>query len=274
MTPRIGVAYSAYVPRLIDDHPGLFDYAEVSFEMVQHIGALPDCSRAPLLLHSASLNLAGTVDASDATLDGLVAFAEAARAPWVSEHIAYLSAADPDGEQVVDLGFTLAPALNDETLERILRNAARFRARTALPLLLENPPLYLDMPDSTMSVPEFLQALCRASDADLLLDLSHFCIACINTGRDPHAELAGVPLERVRQVHVSGYVIDESGDAWDDHLTVASGVELELLETVARHAPLEAITLEYNWSPKFPPATVVSEAARVRAALAHGRVAV
>lgn len=272
MMPILGLAYSPYVPRLIENDPDVFDYVEVPFEMIRHGGGLPASCGKPLLMHSASLDLAATAPVADATLDEVVRQAEIAVAPWVSEHIAYLSATDPQTGAVVDLGFTMAPSFNESTLRRILHGAARFRARTNLPLLLENPPVYLEMPDTTMSLPEFLGALCRESDVDLLLDLSHFCITCNNLGRDAHDELLAVPLERVRQVHLSGYVVDANGDAWDDHVSVASDLEFALLDVVMRRAPVEAITLEYNWSSQFPADVVLSEAARLRSAL--GRAAV
>jgi uncharacterized protein len=130
-------------------------------------------------------------------------------------------------------------------------------------MLLENPPQYFVTPGSTMQQPEFLAALSSRSEVGLLLDLSHFLITATNAGFDPHSALEGVPLERVREIHLSGVRV-EGGAAWDDHGTVAPPEVFALLDRALARAAPAAITLEYNWPAAFPRATVLADLRRVR----------
>jgi hypothetical protein len=109
----------------------------------------------------------------------------------------------------------------------------------------------------------FLAALCRDSDVDLLLDISHLLITTHNTGADPLRSLQRLPLERVREVHLSGIAV-ERGVAWDDHGAPASTEAFELLAYVLERARPAAVTLEYNWAGCFGDDVVVRDIERVR----------
>ena len=99
-------------------------------------------------------------------------------------------------------------------------------------------------------------------DAGLLLDLSHFAITSLNTRVDAMKEIERLPLERVVEIHVSGYN-EQSGVVWDDHAAPAPPLVFDLLERVAARARPRALTLEYNWL-TFPTALLVSHIERSR----------
>jgi uncharacterized protein (UPF0276 family) len=64
-------------------------------------------------------------------------------------------------------------------------------------------------------------------------------------------------------VHISG--IDEHDDgSWDDHARRAPEIVHQMLDHVLQRARPRAITLEYNWSSRFPEAFLSEELARVR----------
>jgi uncharacterized protein (UPF0276 family) len=109
----------------------------------------------------------------------------------------------------------------------------------------------------------FLAAICRNSDVDLLLDVSHLLITTCNTGTDPFRALERLPLGRVREVHLSGIAV-EQGVAWDDHGTAASDEAFELLSFVLERARPAAVTLEYNWAGSFGDGVVVRDIERAR----------
>ncbi len=264
-TPRIGLAYAAYVPELVRRRPGLVDHVEIPFERLRHDPATARViGLVPTVLHCASLSVAGVVPATDAVIDQVRAWAVRTATPWVGEHLAFVRAPglEPDDDPV-DIGYTVAPPLHAAAVERVAAACARYQAALGVPLLLENPPQYFATPGSTMDQPTFLTALCARSDVGLLLDLSHFFITMRNTGVDPFRAIEAMPLERAREIHLSG-VREEESTAWDEHGTVAPPEVFELLAIALRRARPEAITLEYNWSAEFPEEVVVSELARTR----------
>ena len=264
---RIGLAYGAGVPAFLEANPGLVDYVEVPFEQLRHAPRLAAIQDAiPLILHCASMSIAGFVPAADAVIDAIGSEAARTRTPWIGEHLAFVSA---DGltegapGAATELTYTVCPQLSEETVERVAENLAALQPRMPVPLILENSPQYFAVPGSTMSMVEMIGRVAERCDVGLLLDLSHFLITSLNTDVDARAELDRLPLERVVEIHVSG-MSRQSGVMWDDHAEPAPAMVFELLEQALRRARPRALTLEYNWSPTFPHAIMRAQIERAR----------
>ncbi len=270
---RVGLAYGPGVPEFIRANPGLVDYVELPFEQLRHD---PRCASVqesvPVVLHCASMSVAGFVPPADTTLDAIVRQAERTRTPWIGEHLAFIAADALEGGpgdragSPTALTYTVCPQLSQETVERVARNLTALQPRFRAPLILENSPQYFTVPGSTLSMVDFIGEVFSRCDVGLLLDLSHFLIAMLNTGAQAAGEIERLPLERVVEVHISGLNV-QSGLAWDDHATPAPAVVFELLERVLARARPRALTLEYNWSPSFPQAILRAHIDRVRGLL-------
>jgi hypothetical protein len=264
---RVGMAYSPSALAFSRAHPGLLDYLEIPFEQLRHdpsVVAIGD--EIPLVLHCASLSVAGFVPPTDALVAAVAAATEGTRTPWVGEHLAFLSADTLDAEEgahPTQLGYTVTPQYSEEVLGQVVANLDRLKDRIPAPLIVENSPQYLNLPGSTMTMVEFIAALARASDVGLLLDLSHFAITGHNLRHDIDASLDAYPVERVIEVHMSGHSI-QSGIMWDDHARAAPEASFKLLHRVLERARPRAITFEYNWGDRFPPKIVAAHIGRAR----------
>ena len=103
--------------------------------------------RIPLILHCASMSVAGFLPPSAATLDAIAAETARTATPWIGEHLAFISA---DGLNEDDAGsvaptsltYTVCPQLSEETVERVAENFAALQPRFPVPLILENSPQY------------------------------------------------------------------------------------------------------------------------------------
>jgi uncharacterized protein (UPF0276 family) len=267
-TTSIGLAYGPSVPQFIDANPQLIDYVEVPFELLRHAPHLSSIQEAvPVILHCASMSVAGFVPPDDVTLDAINREAERTQSPWIGEHLAFISADGLDmetdtGGSPTALTYTVCPQLSEETVERVADNLASLQPRFGVPLILENSPQYFNVPGSTMPMVDFIGAVLARCDVGLLLDLSHFLITMLNTGADADKEIERLPLERVVEIHISGLNV-QSGIVWDDHATPAPATVFSLLERVLERARPRAITLEYNWSPSFPQSILKTHIERV-----------
>jgi uncharacterized protein len=268
----VGMAYSPAAAQLARLREGLVDYLEIPFEQLRHVPALAAVQEEiPLMLHCASLSMAGFVDPDPALVGAVADEAKRVRAPWISEHLAFITAEPFDGgageARPTELTYTLCPQLSEEVLRRVADNLDAVAPRLPVPLILENPPQYFEVPGSTMTMVEFIGALVERTGVALLLDLSHFAITASNMGFDPARELDRLPLETVVEVHMSGHSL-QSGVMWDDHATAAPDSSFALLEQLLKRTRPRAITFEYNWGDGFPPALVESHIERARAMLA------
>ncbi len=276
----VGVAYSALVDRLVAREKDVADFVEIPFEQLVHMPtAIEICARVPVVLHCASLSLAGNLPPDGAVVEQLAHWIEATKTPWLGEHLAYVRAdgawkqvaehaAIASSSQAVqskfDVGYTVSPQFSDAILERVSVAAAHWGKQFGLPVLIENGPVYFEMPGSTMPQFAFLRRLCAQTETDLLLDLTHFAITCGNFGLDPFSALNELPSERVVEVHLSG-MTRQAGILWDDHSEAAPPLVFSLLELLLQRATPQAITIEYNWDSDFPAEILQRDIGRVRA---------
>jgi uncharacterized protein len=264
----LGLAHGPGVLEFLSGRRDIVDYLEVPFEQLRHtpeLGALQES--VPVILHCASLSIAGFVPPSEATVEAIQREADRTQTPWIGEHLAFVSAdgihEEPDRDTApTNLTFTLCPQLSEETIDRVAENLNALRARFPVPLILENSPQYYPMPGSTMSLTEFVARVAERCDTDMLLDLSHLMITSANTGTDAAAELDRLPLERVVEIHMSGMSV-QSGITWDDHAVPAPEEQFQLLERTLGRAKPRALTIEYNWS-ALPEPVLLSHVAKTR----------
>ena len=277
----IGLAYSPGVVAYVHDHPDLVDYIEVPFEQLRHTPEVAKLQEhIPLVLHCASMSVAGDARPTEKTLEHIQYYAEKLRTPWIGEHLAYMSAnpvhihdraaltGDPDAsdEEPVSLHYTVCPQLSQTTLDRTVSNVKALSKRFDTPILFENSPQYFAVPGSTMPINDFIASFFDRVDNGMLLDLTHFIVSAHNNGYDASEEIEKMPLERVVEMHISGYSI-QSGVAWDDHAISATEQVFSLLSQVLKRANPRAITFEYNWDSEFPPTLISRHIKRVRAML-------
>lgn len=270
---HLGLAYGPGILEFMESNPGAVDYVEMPFEQLRHSPDLASIQETiPIILHCASMSIAGFVPPSEVTVSAIGLEAERTQTPWIGEHLAFVSAdginEEPDRDtSPTNLTYTLCPQLSEETVQRVEENLASLRPRFSAPLILENSPQYFAIPGSTMNMVDFVGKVASRCNVDLLLDLSHFMITSMNTGVDAFEEIDRFPLERVVEIHVSGLNL-QSGVVWDDHAVPAPPEMFELLKRVMKRTHPRALTMEYNWS-ALPQTILLSHIARTRKILTH-----
>jgi hypothetical protein len=271
--PSLGLAHGPGILDFLDRNPGYVDYIEMPFEQLRHDPSLGSVlERAPVILHCASMSVAGFIPPSPETTDAISVETTRTQTPWIGEHLAFVSAdgineeADRDTAPT-NLTYTICPQLSDEAVERVSINLSSLRPKFSAPIILENSPQYFPIPGSTMGMADFVAMVASQCDVDLLLDLSHFMITSINTGVNASKEIEKLPLERVVEIHLSGMNLQD-GIVWDDHAVPAPPEMFELLEQVTRRARPRALTLEYNWE-ALPNPVILAHLERARNILAR-----
>ena len=272
----VGLANGPIVRPFMEWSRSHVDYVEVPYEQFRFDPSTADIqSDIPIILHCSSMSVAGFVPPREETLDQIAGHVARTRTPWIGEHLAFISADPLDGGDAVDDGsgrtieltYTVCPQLSEETVERVGQNLRALRERFDVPIILENSPQYFAIPGSTLSMPEFVAAVAEQCDVDLLLDITHWLITAGNVGLDPAESAESLPLERVREVHLSG-LSHQSGRWWDDHAVPVPEEAFELLERLAPRLHPQAVTFEYNWAPSISRTVLAAQIDRVRGVLA------
>jgi uncharacterized protein len=153
----------------------------------------------PLVLHGVSLSIGSTDPLDRDYLRSLRQLAQRVEPAWVSDHLCWTGVAGRNLHDLFPLPYTEAAL--DHVAARV-REVQDFLGRQ---ILLENVSSYVEFRDSEMTEWEFLAEIARRADCLVLLDVNNIYVSAFNHGFDAHAFLEGIPVERVRQVHLAGH---------------------------------------------------------------------
>jgi uncharacterized protein (UPF0276 family) len=152
-----------------------------------------------MALHGVSLSI-GSIDPLDRRyLDELKALAKRVQPMWVSDHLCFTGLRGQNMHDLLPLPYT------EEALDVVCANVAMAQDVLQRAMLIENPSSYIAFDASVMTEWEFIDALCSRTGCHLLLDVNNIFVSASNHGFDALAYVAGIPADRVRQVHLAGH---------------------------------------------------------------------
>ncbi|MEO8017693.1 MAG: DUF692 family multinuclear iron-containing protein [Pseudomonadota bacterium] len=221
--------------------------------------------QVPVQLHGVGLGLASACAVDTARLDRMARLVEHVRPAGWSEHLAFVRA------KGVEIGHLAMPPRTARTIEQTVRNVELARTITGTVPALENIATLFDPPMSTHTEADWSRQILVASGAPLLLDLHNLYANAVNARRDPLADLAAFPLERVSGVHLSGgmWISHDGGERrlLDDHLHSPPDAVFELLRSLQMQtkASFDVVLERDGRYPKFE--VLIGELDRARAAL-------
>ena len=153
--------------------------------------------RFPLICHGLSLSLGGPDPLDELFLQRLRGFLDAHGALLYSEHLSWCT----DGAHLYDL---LPIPFTAEAVQHVAARIRRTQDLLGRRIAVENASFYTPLA-SELSEIEFLQAVLREADCDLLLDVNNVYVNSVNHRYDPRAFIDQMPAERVRYLHVAGH---------------------------------------------------------------------
>jgi uncharacterized protein len=164
----------------------------------------------PLVLHGVSLSIAGSDPLDAGYLRDLRRLVDRFQPAWVSDHLCWTGIDAHNLHDLLPLPWT------EELLDHLIPRIAQVQDALGRRLVLENVSSYLSFEHSTMPEWEFLAELARRADCDLLLDVNNVYVSAVNHGFDARAFIAGVPAERIAQIHLAGHT-DHGTHLLDTH---------------------------------------------------------
>jgi hypothetical protein len=155
--------------------------------------------RYPVAMHGVSLSIGSADGVKPDYLRRLKALADRVDPLWVSDHLCWTGVEGFNSHDLLPMPYT------EEAMELVCTNIMRAQDVLERPLLLENASTYLTFADDQMMEWEFITEMCRRTGCYLLLDVNNIYVSGSNHGFDTDAYLAGIPVERVRQMHLAGH---------------------------------------------------------------------
>jgi uncharacterized protein (UPF0276 family) len=188
----------------LDGAPVAVDFVEVISENFMVEGGKPlDVlrrvrERHPVALHGVSMSIGSADGVRVDYLRRLRALVDAVEPIFVSDHLSWSRIGRFNSHDLLPLPYT------EESLALVCTNIHCAQELLGRPLLLENPSSYIAWPGE-MTEWEFLAAMCARTGCELLLDVNNIFVSASNHRFDAGVYLAGIPAERVRQIHLAGH---------------------------------------------------------------------
>jgi uncharacterized protein len=129
----------------------------------------------------------------------LKALVQLTRTPWLTDHLCWGSV---DGRYTHDL---LPMPYTFEAARVAAQKIREVRDFLEVPIAVENVSSYAEFHVSEMTEWEFLTEVVERADCGILLDVNNIYVSSQNHNFDPALYVAGVPAERVAQIHIAGH---------------------------------------------------------------------
>jgi len=215
----------------------------------------------PMVMHGVSLSIGSTAPLDAGYLAALKALAARIEPHWISDHLCWTGTGGVNMHDLLPLPYT------EEALAHVAGRIGRVQDALGRRILIENVSSYVGFRDSVMPEWEFLAEVARRADCDILLDVNNIYVSAFNHEFDAQAYLAGVPAERVRQIHLAGHrncgthIVDTH-----DH-PVIDPVFALYADAVRRFGPVSTMIERDDDIPPLP--VLLAELDRVRAVAAE-----
>lgn len=156
-------------------------------------------AKHPVILHGVSMSIGSAHGLDEGYLWRLKTLAELIEPLWVSDHLCWTRTSAHNSHDLLPLPLT------NEALDIVCDNIDQAQEVLGRAMLFENPSSYMTFPDDEMAEWEFLAAMVRRTGCYLLLDVNNIYVSARNHGFAAGDYIAGLPLERVRQIHLAGH---------------------------------------------------------------------
>ena len=255
----VGIGLRRDLMTEVESHraPGI-DFMEVAPENWINVGgslgrrfkALTE--RHPFIIHGLSLSLGSPAPLDEDLLLAIKQFMDEHGIRCYSEHLSYCS---DDGHlyDLIPIPFT------EEAVHYVAGRIRRTQEILERRIAIENVSYYA-APGKEMEEIEFVNAVLKEADCDLLLDVNNIYVNSINHRYDPVDFLKRLPGERITYFHIAGHYQEDKDLIVDTHGADVIDPVWMLLDQAYAHFGVVPTLLERDFN--IPPLRELLEEAQ------------
>jgi len=203
------------------------------------------CELYTVVSHGVCLAIGSTDPLDRDYLRRMKGFCREIGSPWTSDHLCFTKVDHTNMLDLMPLPFTR------ETVRHVVERIRIVQQELELPFLLENITRYVTVSDREMSEAQFISEIVEQAECGLLLDVTNVHLNSKFHGYDALEFISSLPLARVGQIHLAGWVPDESGAVIDSHDGPVDPAVWELFRsTIEKTGPTSVLV---EWDNLLPP---------------------
>ena len=210
--------------------------------------------RYPFVAHGLSLSIGSPAPLDETFLHRVKRLLDQHNFRFYTEHLSYCS----DDGHLYDL---MPIPFTEEAVHYVAARIRRVQDILERRIAMENVSYYA-APGKEMEEIDFLNAVLKEADCDLLLDVNNIYVNSINHGYNAEEFLKSLPAERIAYCHIAGHY-DEADDLKvDTHGAEVIEPVWSLLETAYEHFGVFPTLLERDFNiPPLP--QLLTEVSRI-----------
>lgn len=160
-------------------------------------------AKMPVIMHGVSMSVGSAHGLDTAYLARLKALAERIEPLWVSDHLCWTRTSAHNSHDLLPMPYTY------DALDVVCDNIDYAQNTLGRAMLFENPSSYMTFPEDEMTEWEFVSAMSMRTGCYLLLDVNNIFVSAHNHQFSAQDYLDGLPMDRVRQIHLAGHTDGE-----------------------------------------------------------------
>ena len=212
--------------------------------------------RYPFVTHGLSLSIGGPTPLDENFVREVRNFMDVHQIKCYSEHLSYCS----DDGHLYDL---MPIPFTEEAIKHVVGRIKQVQDILGRRMAIENVSYYA-APGKEMEEIDFINAVIKEADCDLLLDVNNIYVNSINHKYDPVAYLKALPGERIAYMHIAGHYKEAEDLLVDTHGAPIIGSVWDLLDVAYETFGVAPTLLERDFNiPPLP--ELLEEVDRIRA---------
>ena len=201
--------------------------------------------RYPIIGHGVTMSIGSTDPLDMEYLKKLKAFLNRIGSPWTSDHLCFTMVDHTNLNELVPIPFTNEAVKNCVERLKIIQNELE------MPFLVENVTRYITISDREMSESEFISRVVEESGCGLLLDVTNVHLNSIYHEYDAIEFIKSLPLEKVGQMHLAGFQVNDDGTFIDSHDAEVPDEVWNLFQETIKLTGPSSVLIE--WDKSLPP---------------------
>ena len=243
------VLLKSLVDSLEDQFPQQVGFMEVAPENWIDLGGAAGrkfasiADQVPITAHGLSLNIGGSAPLDEVFLQQVKKFLDQYKIDIYSDHLTYCA----DDGHLYDL---MPIPFTEEAVQHVVERIRRVEEIIERPFVIENASYYA-APSNEMSEIDFINAVLKEADCQLLIDINNIYVNSINHSYDAEAFMKSLPGERIAYAHIAGHYNEAEDLIIDTHGADIIDPVWKLLEVAYDHFGVFPTLLERDFN--IPP---------------------
>ena len=153
----------------------------------------------PLTMHCVGMSIGSTDPINFDYLARVKSLATTIKPKMISDHLCWTSWHSQHSHDLLPLPYT------EEALAHVVNRITQIQDFLKTHIAIENVSSYLTFKHSTIDEVEFVNAVAKQADCNILFDINNLYVNHVNNDQDMHAYINAIDISRVVELHMAGF---------------------------------------------------------------------